>query len=183
MSWQAALQPLSPARAGNLAGLLEASGPEPAACHCTAYHGIGGERPTEARACRARLAGASPADGFLLYNGAEPVLWAQCAPWDTFAVLRARPQPPGTWALTCVVVPPGRRRSGLVHELLRRLPRTLSARGAVRLVAFAHRLGPTYSSPLPELPERACLAAGMRLERDDAECPLYALDLASALPD
>jgi GNAT superfamily N-acetyltransferase len=169
---------LDPSRARDLAALLERSGPEPAACACTAWHGLGAEREGEAWACRARFAEADAPDGFLLYDGEAPVAWAQCAPCHAFSLLRGRPgYEPDAWALTCVVVPPERRREGLAHAFVARLVEHLSDAGVRKLYAFGHRLGPTYSSPLPELPERVCQAAGMTLLRDHAECPTYALDL------
>jgi GNAT superfamily N-acetyltransferase len=169
------LQPLTPARAADLEALLAASGEDPCACRCTAYHGAGGERPEAARTCRERIGRESPPDGYLLYEDGGAVAWAQCAPWRSCAALRARaPQEPDAWALTCVVVAPDRRGRGLAHALVRAVVARLREEGAGRLYAFAHRLGPTYSSPLPELPESVCAAAGLRLVRDDPECPLYA---------
>jgi len=170
---------LDPSRARDLAALLGRSGPEPAACACTAWHGLGAEREGEAWACRARLGEAGPADGFLLYDGETPVAWAQCAPRESFALLRDRPgYEADAWTLTCMVVVPERRREGLAHALVARLVERLAGLGVRKLYAFAHRLGPTYSSPLPELPERVCEAARMSLVRDHPECPLYVLDLA-----
>lgn len=155
-----------------LLALLTASGPEPAACLCTAYHGV--KADAERAACRDGLLGPTGSDGYLLHVDGTAVAWCQCAPWTSFRVLAGRPPAvPDAWALTCMVLLPEARGKGLAHVLLQEVIADLRRHRVPHLYAFAHRLGPTYSSPLPELPESVCVAAGMQLARDDPECPLY----------
>jgi GNAT superfamily N-acetyltransferase len=72
-----------------------------------------------------------------------------------------------------MVIAPKFRGRGLAHRMLQAVLQELRGRGARYVRVFGHRLGPTYSSPLPELPESVCVKAGMTLEKDDPECPRY----------
>ncbi len=169
---------LTAARRVDFDALMASGSADAAACRCTAYHGAKIDQEGAGPACRARLLNAGQADGFLLCRGGRALAWCQCAPWESFALLARRPPPlDGAWALTCIVIPARQRGQGLAHALVAELLRELRRRGARSVVAFGHRLGPTYGSPLPELPERVCVRAGMRLLRDDPECPLYGLEL------
>lgn len=167
------LRRLGAALSADFLAIMRQSSEESAQCLCTAYHGAA---PADAPACRERLLAHAP-DGYLLYLDARPVAWCQCAPWDSFAVFSRQPRP-GSWIITCVVIPPDARGQGLCHALLRLVLEDLKSRGVRHVLACAHRLGPNYSSPLPELPESACVKAGMTLEHDDAECPRYEIKLA-----
>jgi GNAT superfamily N-acetyltransferase len=170
------LERLDPARREDLLSVLRRGSEESAACCCTAYHSR--EWQTEGPACRARLLDEGRSDGYLLYVDGRPVAWCQCGPWSSFAVIASRPPAvPDAWAVTCMVVVPEARGRGVAHTLLREVLADLRSRGARHVYAFGHRLGPTYSSPLPELPESVCAKAGMTLARDDALCPLYELRL------
>jgi GNAT superfamily N-acetyltransferase len=80
-----------------------------------------------------------------------------------------------------MVLAPEARGKGLAHTLFREVLDDLRRRGVAYVVAFGHRLGPTYSSPLAELPESVCRKAGMSIERDDPECPRYGMALGSQL--
>jgi GNAT superfamily N-acetyltransferase len=156
-----------------MASVLRRGGPEPDACHCTAYY-----RADAPAAFRDRLHAEGRSDGYLLYEDGRPVGWCQCGPLESFPALAARPASvAGSFAVTCMVVVPEARGRGLAHVMLREVVADLRARGARFVLACAHRLGPDYSSPLPELPESVCRAAGFRLERDHRECPLYGLAL------
>jgi ribosomal protein S18 acetylase RimI-like enzyme len=165
------LRRLSPALGGDLRAVLARGSPDAAACHCTAHY-----RAEAPAACRDRLLADGVSDGYLLYEERVPVAWCQCAPWTSFPTLARLPVPtPDAFAVTCLVVVPEARGRGLAHLLLRGVVADLRARRVPYVVACAHRLGPGYSSPLAELPESVCVAAGFRLERDDRECPIYGL--------
>jgi len=170
---------LTRALRGDFDSLIASGSADAASCCCTAYHGAKTDPEGTGPACRARLLDQGTSDGFLLYRGETAVAWCQCAPWDSFALLAPRPPPlAGAWALTCIVIPEQHRGQGLAHALVAEVIRDLRRRGARAVVAFGHRLGPTYSSPLPELPESVCVRAGLRLVRDDPECPLYGVEFA-----
>jgi GNAT superfamily N-acetyltransferase len=177
------LERLTPDRREDLLSILRRGSDEAATCFCTAYHTRAWEEPGQGLACRTRLLDEGRSDGYLFYVDGRPVAWCQCGPWGSFAVIAPRPPAvPDAWAVTCMVVVPDARGQGVAHALLGEVLADLRRRGARHVYAFAHRLGPTYSSPLPELPESVCLKAGMTLARDDPECPLYESALAPETP-
>ncbi|KAF0239690.1 MAG: hypothetical protein FD180_5198 [Planctomycetota bacterium] len=170
------LHPLDSSRREDFLAVMNKGSEESSRCLCTAYHGASLESPGAPAACREALLKGGPVDGWLFYVGGVPSGWCQCAPWESFAVFSKRPPPePGAWAITCLVIVPELRGRGFAHELFRRVLDEVHRKGAPAVVASAHRLGPGYSSPLPELPESVCISAGMTLLKDDPECPLYIL--------
>lgn len=173
---QLRIVPLTPSLRADFGKLLREGSAESARCLCTAYHG-GGE---EGAGCRARLFASGVSDGYLLYRDGAPAGWCQCAAWESLPLLAKRPPPAdGAFAIPCMVILPKERGKGLAHALLREVLADLRRRGVAYAVAFGHRLGPTYGSPLPELPESVCVKAGMALLRDDPECPLYGVALGT----
>ncbi|MCI0343253.1 MAG: GNAT family N-acetyltransferase [Planctomycetales bacterium] len=175
-----ALRRLDASRREDFLALMRRGSEESAACLCTAYLGAGPEPAGAGSACRESRFREGLSDGYLLYDGAQAVAWCQVGPWASFPLLAKRPPPaPDAWALTCLVVAPEARRRGHAHALLREVLAEIARCGAPYAVAFGHRLGPTYSSPLPELPESVCRGAGMTLLRDDPECPLYGIRLGA----
>lgn len=68
----------------------------------------------------------SPAPGLLAHDGSEPLGWVRLGPIDDFARVTANPRrrtvvgpdPDGLWAITCFVVPPAHRRSGVATALV-----------------------------------------------------------------
>jgi GNAT superfamily N-acetyltransferase len=171
------LRPLEASLRADFLAVLDRGSAESGPCRCTAYHIRGYEK--EGPACRDRMFAEGRSDGYLLYEDGRPVGWCQCGPWESFAMLASKPAPQqGAWAITCMVLAPEAKGRGLAHALLREVLADLRRRGVPYVTAMGHRLGPTYSSPLPELPESVCVKAGMVLEKDDPECPRYGLKLA-----
>lgn len=167
------IRPLDVSRRQDFLDVMAKGSEEAAGCFCTAYHG----QACAGKAGRDRLLDEGRSDGFLLYVDGHPAGWCQAGPWESFGLLASKPRDPGTWAVTCLVLARDFQGKGLAHALFQGVFTELRRRGARSAVAFGHRLGPAYSSPLAELPESLCLKAGMTLERDDAECPIYRIDL------
>ncbi len=173
------LEPFDASRRDDFLSVMGAGSGESARCFCTAFHVEDWDAPGKGLACRERLIGNNVSDGFLLYVDGRAAGWCQCGPWDSFGTLSGRPPAVrGAWAITCVVLARDVRGRGLAHALFGGVLDELRRRGVSHVYAFAHRLGPTYSSPLAELPEAVCRKAGMTLEHDDPECPVYGLRLA-----
>lgn len=172
------LHPLDASRRGDFLSIMDRGSPESPKCLCTAFHIPDWEQSDAGRTCRERLFREGRSDGYLLYVDGRAAGWCQCGPWPSFGTLsKEPPEVPDAWAITCMVLAREAQGKGLAHVLLGAVLAELRRRGAPHVHAFAHRLGPTYSSPLAELPESVCLKAGMSLERDHPECPIYGLDL------
>ncbi|MGE0431079.1 MAG: GNAT family N-acetyltransferase [Planctomycetota bacterium] len=173
--------PLDPAHRADFDALMRASGDEPSACRCTAYHGCDVSLAGAGAECRARMFDDRVVDGALLYVDDVVAGWCQSGPRRSFAVFgKSGPEAPAlatdVWTITCMVIAPAFRGRGLCHELFASVLDAIRARpDATSVLVTGHRLGPHYSSPLPELPESVCIRAGMTMIRDDAECPLYEL--------
>ncbi len=168
------LEPLDASRRDDFLAVMRAGSDESPACLCTAYHQRGYDQPGAGAACRDRFFAENRFDGFLLYVDGRAMGWCQAGPWGSFAVLAPRPPAaPGAWAVTCMVLARDAKRRGLSHVFFGRVLDAIRQRGATYAVAFGHRLGPTYSSPLAELPESVCIRAGMTMIENDPECPVY----------
>jgi GNAT superfamily N-acetyltransferase len=175
------IEALDPSRRADFLAVLRAGRSDSSQCFCTAYHTRDWDKPGAGLACRERLFAEGRSDGFLLYEDGRPVGWCQVGPWASFGTIASKPPAvEGAWAVTCMVVVPEARRRGLGHRLLAHALEECRRRGAPAAIAMGHRLGPTYSSPLPELPESVCVKAGMALLRDDPGCPTYVLRFSPA---
>ncbi len=123
---------------------------DPAGCWCQYFH-LRGRAWSEATpsSLRERLhtqvtAGGVP-PGLLAYSDGDPVGWCQVGPKRGFPRLAAskssvapagEPDPDGLWAITCFVVPVGRRRRGVARGLLDGAVEHATAHGARVLEAY-----------------------------------------------
>jgi GNAT superfamily N-acetyltransferase len=113
-------------------------------CACVAWwvptwDGWGERTAEENRALRRELFARGEFDGYIGYAGGEPVGWCQVGPRDRLAKLVAQfalAPDPACWAITCFLVAPAHRRSGVARELLARVLDDLHRRGVARVVAF-----------------------------------------------
>ena len=116
-------------------------------CRCVAWWVAGwdgwGERSAEENAAlRNAVFASGEGDGYLLYEGSEPVAWCQVAPRERLPGIAAdfgHDAPAGTWSIGCVFVAPGHRRKGVARALLERVVADLEARGAKRIEAYPRR--------------------------------------------
>ncbi len=110
----------------------------------------------ENRALRERLFEKGEDDGYLAYEGEEPVGWCQVGRRDRLAKLVSQfdlAPDPDAWAVTCFVVAPESRRRGVARRMLEHVIADLPARGARRLEAFPRRLEPQAGgTPTPADP-------------------------------
>ena len=120
-------------------------------CYCVAWWvptwvGWGQRAAEENRSLRERLFQRGQYDGYLLYVDGDPAGWCQCG-------LRDRPpkllkqynllSAPGVWAITCFLVAPHLKKSGLTHQFLTGGLQDLRRRGVPRVQAFPpQRKGP-----------------------------------------
>ena len=171
------IKQLAPALRRDFYEVMHRGTAESAECLCTAYQVSDWSDESARAAFRNGIFESGRSDGYLMYVGGIPAGWCQCAPLESFAGLAGKQVEPGTWAITCMVLLPEWRGKGMAHHMFQLVLENLRRRGANRVRAYGHRLGPDYSSPLDELPERVCTRAGMTLERDHPECPVYSLRL------
>lgn len=170
------IRPLDPSLRDDFLSVMVRGGPETTMCRCTAYYIAEWEEGSNGAAHRERLIEDGRSDGYLAYVDGQAVGWCQCAPLARFR-MKLDPDPEG-WGITCIVVVPERRGQKLARELVRAVLDDLRRRGVKRVVALAHRYA-SSKEPSPELPESVCREAGMTLERDHPEYPIYAARLES----
>ncbi len=156
-------------------------------CRCVAWwvaswDGWGERTSGENAALRAALFDRGEHDGYLLYDGDEPIGWCQVGPRDRWTKLARQMElapDPTAWAVTCFVVVPAARRHGVATALLREVVRDLPSRGARRVEAFP-RVDAALDSDAGELwngAEAMFRAAGFTRVRDVPPRALYALEL------
>ena len=140
-----------------------------------------GERSAEAnRALREELFERGEYDGYLLYDGGEPVGWCQAGLRERLVKLVGQFEldpDPGTWAITCFVIAPPRPRSGAASFLLRELLGDLRSRGARRVEAFPKRGAELDATDLWNGPEAMFRREGFEVVREDPVRPVLALEL------
>ena len=113
-------------------------------CWCVAWEvptweGWGERTADENRALRESLWKHGKYQGYVFYEGDEPVGWCRCGPRATWPKLCEQfgldPAEP-VHALTCFGLRPSHRGRGLLHEFLGLVLDHLSASGATRVEAF-----------------------------------------------
>jgi len=113
-------------------------------CRCVAWwvptwEGWGERTSAENAALREALCDAGQYDGFLAYDGGEPIGWCQAGPRDRLEKLVGQlgfDPDPATWAITCFLVAPSHRGRGVARALLRHALADLGARGVTRVEAY-----------------------------------------------
>lgn len=113
-------------------------------CRCVAWwvptwEGWGERTAAENAALRDSLCDGGEYDGYLAYDGLQPVGWCQVGPRDRLEklVLQLGLEPdPATWAITCFLVAPSQRGQGVARTLLRHALDDLRARGVTHVEAY-----------------------------------------------
>jgi GNAT superfamily N-acetyltransferase len=155
-------------------------------CRCVAWwvptwDGWGERTDAENRALREELCARGEWDGYLAYNGDDPVAWCQVGPRDRLeklAVQLSRDPDPGAWAVSCVLVAPSFRGNGIARMLVEDVVADLRARGIERLEAYP-RAGRTDERGGWTGPEGLYQALGFELVREGSPRSVVALDLTS----
>ncbi|MCP3916432.1 MAG: GNAT family N-acetyltransferase [bacterium] len=152
-------------------------------CHCVAWwvptwDGWGARTEEQNSALRQKLYDRGEYDGYLAYDGDEPVGWCQVGARDRLEKLREQFElapDPHTWAITCFYVRESSRRSGVARTLLWRILDDLPEQGARRVEAFpkrGHSVGEMWNGP-----EALFIEHGFQVVREDALRPVLALEL------
>lgn len=118
-------------------------------------------------------------DGFLAFEGDEPIGWAQVGRRDRLAKLTAQlglEPDPATWSVSCFLVAPGWRRHGVATALLDGALNALRDE-RVRRVEGYPRVGETVDGEAWTGPERLFASAGFRVVRAGTPRSVVALDL------
>ena len=157
-------------------------------CHCVAWwvptwEGWGDRTSEENLALRNELFGQGVFDGYLAYQGGEPVGWCQVGPRDRLRKLVEQfdlAPDPAAWAITCFLVASRHRRRGVSRALLDGVLSDLPARGARRVEAFPRIDGDEDELSLWNGPEPLFAAAGFERERDVGQRALMARALGTS---
>ncbi len=103
------------------------------------WDGWGERTAAENGALREALCEAGEYDGYLAYDGDAPVGWCQVGPRDRLEKLVRQlglTPDPATWAVTCFLVAPSHRGTGVARALLRHALDDLRANGVARVEAY-----------------------------------------------
>lgn len=157
-------------------------------CFCVAWHvptwdGWTDRTAEENRALRNRLFAEGKFDGYLVYDGAQPIGWCQCAPLAWFPKLVEQfgleQEPQGTYAVGCLEILPEHRKRGLSSILLREVLQDLKRQGVTRVLAVPragrHEDGKVWTGPASLFE-----SAGFEPLRDVGDRKVVALSLACA---
>lgn len=155
-------------------------------CRCVAWwvpswQGFGDRSAEANRTLRADLFARGDYDGYLAFQGGEPVGWCQVGPRDRLAKLASQYElesDPATWAITCFKVIPLCRRAGVATKLLEAVLEDLPSRGALRVEAFPRRTEDDDAMELWTGPMALFARAGFHVVHDDATRPVLAKQLA-----
>lgn len=142
------------------------------------WEGWGERTAEENRALREQLLARGEYDGYLLYDGGDPIAWCQVGRRDRLEKLvRQFGLEPDrdAWAITCFEVARERRRQGVASLLLRRVLEDLRARRVTRVQAFPRRGSELAAGELWTGPESMFRRAGFAVVRDDPDRPVLEL--------
>ncbi len=175
MSQAPQLLPLTPGRLGDFRR-LHAQGEGGGWCQCAAWwaptwEGWSERSAEHNRDLREQVCAQRGGDGFLFYQGSEPLAWCQTAPRDWFAKLVAqfkRPADPACWMIGCFFIHPQRRRQGLARALLAAVLEELPSYGAARVEAYPRRQA-ACASDLWNGPQELFRQAGFEVLGGDAD--------------
>lgn len=160
-------------------------------CSCVAWwvstwEGWGDRTAIENRTLREALFDRGEHDGFLLYVDGAPKGWCQCGPRDRWPKLtqsyHLEPDPE-MYALTCFLLAPDVRGTGLAHELLEQVLEHLAQRGVTRVQAFPRRGHELPADDVWTGPEALFKKADFNVVRDDPARPIYELHMARDAPE
>ena len=154
-------------------------------CRCVAWwvpswEGWGERSAEQNLDLRRGLCSRAQHDGYLLYDDSEVVGWCQVGPRDRLTKLTAQfglEPDPLTWAITCLLIVPSRRREGLASWLLAELLGELKQQSVRRLEAFPKRGADLDAGDLWNGAEAMYREAGFRVVLDDPTRPVLALEL------
>ncbi len=154
-------------------------------CYCIAWwvptwDGWGERSAEQNLALREALLQAGEYDGYLAYDGSDPVGWCQAGRRDRLEKLVRQFElipDANTWAITCFFILPAYRRQGLAERLLQAVLIDLRQRGVQRVEAFPRRGESLDVDDLWNGPEAMFLAAGFSVWREHPVRPVLALEL------
>jgi GNAT superfamily N-acetyltransferase len=156
-------------------------------CFCAAWwvenwDGWSDRNADENRLVRNELLARGEYDGYLLYQNHEPVGWCQVGPRDRLEKLTRQfnlNPAPDTWAITCFLITPGNRRTGLAIYLLQQILADLQSRGVGWVEVFPKRGSELDATDMWNGPESMYLRAGFKVIVDRPERPVLAINLTA----
>jgi GNAT superfamily N-acetyltransferase len=157
-------------------------------CRCVAWwvpswEGWGERTAEENLRLRQELFARGEHDGYLLYEGEEPIAWCQVGPRDRLEKLRAQfdLEPDArAWAISCILVAPKHRRSGVSRRLLHAVLADLRTSGVTCVEAFPRRGELDDELELWNGPAAIFREAGFEVVKEDEKRLVMRLPLAGA---
>lgn len=149
-------------------------------CFCVAWWvptwvDWGARMPDDNRALRHSLIERGELDGYLAYVGDQPAGWCQVGPRDrlTKLVAQYRLEPDAdVWAITCMLLLPQHRRTGIGRAFIRHLLEDLWQRGVRRVQAFPRRGVDLPEDDVWTGPERIFVELGFAVVHEDESWPV-----------
>ncbi|PKK82866.1 MAG: hypothetical protein CVT49_11795 [candidate division Zixibacteria bacterium HGW-Zixibacteria-1] len=154
-------------------------------CYCVAWwvptwEGWSQRSIEDNRSMREHLFRIGEYDGYLMYDGDEPIGWCQAGPRDRLVKLITEyrlPYDSDIWAITCFFIITKYRDIGLGQHMLKEILEDLRKKGVRYVQGFPRRGKNLKVDDLWTGPENFFVNAGFNLERDDPNYPIYGLKL------
>lgn len=154
-------------------------------CYCVAWwvaswDGWSDRTADENRLLRDELLVRGEYDGYLLYLDHDPVGWCQVGPRDRLEKLARQfnlNPAPDTWAITCFLIKPDHRRTGLAVYILQQILADLQSRGVGYVEAFPRRGSELDEMDMWNGPESMYLQAGFTVIGDSPQRSVFTINL------
>lgn len=154
-------------------------------CHCVAWwvaswQGWGERTAEQNRQLREGLLAEGQYDGYLLYEGDNPIAWSQVGPRDRLVKLVNQMQlepDPAVWALTCFLVAPAYRRQGVARQMLALILADLRGKGIASVEAYPKRGEQLDSLDMWNGPEQIFVSAGFEFVKEVAQRAVFRMAL------
>jgi GNAT superfamily N-acetyltransferase len=119
-------------------------------------------------------------DGYLLYDGSDPVGWCQAGIRDRLqklALSYGLTPDPEVWAITCFLIVPEYRGQGYTHFLLKEVIQDLRTKGVKRVQAFPKSGRNIHPGDAWTGPESLYLSAGFNVLHGHPDWPVLEMEL------
>lgn len=154
-------------------------------CHCVAWwidswDGWGERTAEQNHQFRDDLLAQNHYDGYLLYDGDQPIAWSQVGSRDRLTKLVNQMQlepKSAVWAMTCFLVAPAYRRQGIAQQMLAMILDDLRNKGIQTVEAYPKRGEHLDALDMWNGPEKMFVSAGFEFVKEVAQRAVYRMAL------